>query len=277
MAREEFFRKLYHRLHGQGRRLCVCTKCGAKLNIAAGLVSSEPCWECEAVAWREFTEEEFASATRRSELPTLHSEYLASELKSLDDEDVEPDEWTRVYRELVECIEGFGDEQMAAWLRLNLEKHPKILEYVLDEFYTRDFLKKVRKIVERTMLLKAMGAKAKPEGGVNLYLREAARCYVFGFWDSSVALSRAAVERALKDRLKEKLGNNMPIGDDGLMKRLLDYAYKMRLIDGAHLTMGEKVRIAGNKVLHGAHARENDAGESLATARGVLSQLYSRT
>jgi hypothetical protein len=276
MAREDFFRKLYHRLHGQGRRLCVCTKCGAKLNIAADFVSSEPCWECEAVAWREYTEEEFASAARKSELLTLHSDYLASELKSLDDGDVEPDEWTRVYRELVECIEGFGDEQMATWLRSNLQKHPKILEYVLDEFYTRDFLKNARKLVARTMLLTPMKPKAKPEGGVNLYLREATRCYVFGLWDSSVALSRAAVERALKDRLKEQLGNNMPIGDDGLMKRLLDYAYKMRLIDGAHLTMGEKVRVAGNKVLHGAHAHENDAGESLASARGVLSQLYSR-
>ena len=64
-----------------------------------------PCWECEAVAWREFTEEEFASETDLSDLLRLHSDYiadyLASDLGSLYEEDVESSEWAKLLGKLV--------------------------------------------------------------------------------------------------------------------------------------------------------------------------------
>src|ERR1700684_3144510 len=84
IVREEFFRKLYYRLKGEGRRLCKCTACGAgPMSIIKDAVSSEPCWECEAVAWRELTEEEFAT---ESDIPPFSlSDYLAGELKELDE------------------------------------------------------------------------------------------------------------------------------------------------------------------------------------------------
>jgi hypothetical protein len=37
---------------------------------------------------------------------------------------------------------------------------------------------------------------------INIYLREATRSYVWGFWQGSIAFSRAAVEAAIKDHEK---------------------------------------------------------------------------
>jgi predicted RNA-binding Zn-ribbon protein involved in translation (DUF1610 family) len=248
-----------------------CTECGASVSIDPTALSEEPCYDCGAVGiWREGTDDEYAEYILGViDWQEPLSTRITSELKiCLEDEDVQA--------EIVECLEAFGDGRLARWIRSKVKDPLKRawIARILNDFYTRDFLKRAGKIVERTMLLNAMESKANPDRGVTLYLREATRCYVFGFWDSSVALSRAAVERALKDRLKEQLGKNMPNDDE--MKRLLDYAYKMRLIDGAHLTMANAVRVAGNNVLHGSHAHENDAGESLAAARGVLNHLYSR-
>jgi len=245
------------------------------VGIIITAVADEPCDNCGAQGiWRELTDDEYAEyflGATDSQAPL--SARIASELKiSLD-----KDSYPQAQAELVECLEAFGDGRLARWLRSKITDPLKRewIARVLNDFYTRDFLRRVGELVERTMLLNAMESKMSPDRGVTLYLREATRCYVFGFWDSSVALSRAAVERALKDRLKEQLGELMPSDDE--MKRLLDYAYKMRLLDGAHFTMADQVRVAGNNVLHGSHAHENAAGESLAAARGVLNHLYSRS
>ena len=281
ITREEFFRKLYYRMHGHhgDKRLYKCTQCrGRPWWVSSAVISTEPCSDCEAVAaWRELTEEEFVSETDLSDLLRLHSDYLAdylaSELGSLYEEDAESSEWAKVLGKLVECLEGFGDEQTATWLRSNLEKHPKIMEPLVDEFYTRDFLKKARKMVERTMKLTAMIPKATPDPGVNLYLREATRCCIAGFWESSVALSRTTLELALRHRLKEGHGF---LPTDDKFETVIEAAYLCRMIDHAHYGMAEEVRKNGNNVVHGSRANEGLAWRVLVYTRGVLDHLYSR-
>jgi len=245
--------------------------------ISAAFVSSEPCWECETVAWRDLTEEEFVSETNLSDLlrmPSDHlADYLASELGSLYEADVESSEWAELLRKLVEQLEGFGDEQTATWLRLNLEKRKKIMKSLLDEFYTRDFLKKARKMVERTMELTAMTPKATPDAGVNFYLREATRCWIAGFWASSVVLSRTTLERALKHRLKDRPELSPA---DHKLKTLIDCAHRHSLIDNAHFKTAHQVRLKGNEVVHGSEAGEKLACEILERTRDVLGYLYSR-
>jgi predicted RNA-binding Zn-ribbon protein involved in translation (DUF1610 family) len=272
MTNDGYFRDSY--ISAGTRIRARCTRCGAMVSIFREVLSEEPCYQCGAEGiWREETDDEYAEfiLDATEGLEPLSARITAELRGRLDSE------WGDAQADLVECIEAVGDGGLARWLKGKMSNplsRPWIAR-ILNDFYTRDFLTRVGKLVERTMLLNdVMESKAKPERGVTLYLREATRCYVFGFWDSSVALSRAAIERALKDRLKEKLGKNMP--DDDEMRQLLDYASKMRLIDNAHFTMANKVRLAGNNVLHGSHAHENDAGESLANARGVLNQLYSR-
>jgi|SRR5208282_2153615 len=77
IRREELFRKLYYGLNGEGRRLCICKNCGSgPISVRADVVSSEPCDECEAVAWRDLTEEEFVFKTELLDYLASHSDHL---------------------------------------------------------------------------------------------------------------------------------------------------------------------------------------------------------
>ena len=145
---------------------------------------------------------------------------------------------------------------------------------LLDEFYTRDFLRKARKMVERTMKLTAMTPKATPDPGVNLYLREATRCCISGFWESSVALSRTTLEFALRHRLKTEWQGSLPTDDR--FEKIIEAAYLSRVLDHAHFAMAEDVRKNGNNVVHGSRADENLAWRVLVATRGVLGHIYSR-
>jgi hypothetical protein len=76
VRREELFRKLYHRLNGEGFRLCKCTKCDyGPMNIK-GDPSSELCPQCELVAWRDLKEEEFLFETDLLDYLASHADEL---------------------------------------------------------------------------------------------------------------------------------------------------------------------------------------------------------
>src|SRR5208283_4029398 len=277
-AHEDIFRKLWHREKGQGRVLCKCRKCGyGPINIAEPYVTSEPCDECGKADWRELTEEEFASETDLSDYLKLQSDYLAAELENLYEGDSRSSEWTKVLRKLVKGLEGFGDGQTADWLKFNLEKRPKIVEYLIDDLYTREFLKKARKMVDRTMKLAAMTPKATLDQGVDLYLREATRSWIAGHYEASVALSRSALELALKHRVMEKAGS-LPKRDkdEGELQALIRCARLLGLIDDAYRDLAEEVRQDGNKVVHkGSQVNEDRAQHIVECTRGVLGHLYS--
>lgn len=274
LTRDQLFSELYYRENGRGRRLCKCAKCGnGPISIVAGVVADERCDECGGTLWLELTEEQFASEIKMSGLLKLHSEQLASQIGSLYEADIESEEWRRVLKKLVEGLEGFGDEPSALWLRSTFEKHPKLIDYLLDEFYTLDFLGKVQKMVERTTKLAAMIPRRTPGLGVNIYLREASRCYVAGFWESSVALSRSTLEIALRHRLQEEAGSRPP---HDKFESILEDAHVSGVIDEAHCAMATEVYERGNDVLRGSPANEELAERMLWNARGVLDYIYSR-
>jgi hypothetical protein len=232
------------------------------MSIVGGAVAAERCDECQGTLWFELTEQQFASEIENGDLLKLHSDYLASQMGNLYEEDTKSSEWSNVLRKLVEGFEGFGDEPTARWLNSNFKKHPKLIEYLLDEFYTRDFLEKARKMVDRTTKLAAMITWRTPDPEVNIYLREATRCCIAGFWESSVALSRSTLEVALKHR---------PRGETGALPA--DDEFEM---DDAHQAMAEEVREHGNHVARGSPANEELAQRMLSNTRGVLAHIYSR-
>jgi hypothetical protein len=274
ITRDQLFGEMYYRENGKGRRLCKCAKCGnGPMSIVAGAVADERCDECGGILWLELTPEQFASEIKVSGFLKLHSDHLSSQIGSLYEEDVESEQWNEVLKKLVEGLEGFGDEPTARWLHDNFEKHPKLIEYVLDEFYTRDFLGKARKMVERTTKLAAMIPRKTPGVGVNIYLREATRCYIAGFWESSVALSRSTLEIALKHRLKEEEGS-LPLDDK--FETIVENAQMSGLIDEAHRAMTKEVFEHCNDVLRGSPANEDLAERMLSNTRGVLNYIYSR-
>jgi hypothetical protein len=182
--------------------------------------------------------------------------------------------WSAARRSILESLEGFSDPQTAQWIEENSQSDHENVAFIFDDLYTRDFLKRAESIVNRTMRLSAMAPEATPDSGVNLFLREASRCFIHGFWNSSVALSRAALELGLKQGLKNRLAGFIPTEDD--LKLLLEYAQQYRVIDGAEFEMGDKVRKSGNKVLHGSHADEKLSWDNLWAVRGVLKAIYSR-
>ena len=59
--------------------------------------------------------------------------------------------------------------------------------------------------VKRLMKLSRLEALRLPSKVTNGYLREAVRTYIFGFPQASIALSRAALEQALKENLGHQL------------------------------------------------------------------------
>jgi hypothetical protein len=279
MTHDEIYRQLYYRVNGSGRKLYKCRKCGdGPISIVVEFVSSEPCCneDCGATDWRELTEAEFLAETHLisdvRELP-LPSSYLASRIADLYESETNLEEWTRVLRKLVQGLEGFADKQTAAWLHENFEKRPEIVEHLIDEMYTRDFLKNARKMVDRTTKLVAMVPKATSDKGVNIYLREATRSYVAGSWSSSVAFSRSTLELALEQRVKEKIGH-LPTGPDKF-KNLIEWAAKSGLIEDAHQELARQVRRNGNDVIHESlQADENLARNTLEWTRGILDHLY---
>ena len=227
----------------------VCSGCGS-WRVVKNL--SEQCDECGKADWQELTLEDVAyemGAIFSNEGGLRTSEYLAEHLNG-------KNETSRDARmNIIESLEGFSDEHTARWLADSIRTDNESVALIFDDLYTREFLKKVENIVDRTMKLSAVAPKATPDSGVNLFLREASRCLIHGFWNSSVALSRAALELGLKQQLKSRLAGLIPTEDD--LQWLLEYANQFKVIDDARFELGDKVRKTGNKVLHGSQADSN--------------------
>lgn len=265
--------------YGPGSRLAKCTRCGTIHHVHADIDDlrkfDDPCSHCEAIAWQEVTDDEYAEfilGPPRS-AGSLSVRLLASALMQSGKHDT-----SDVQADVLECLETCGDVRLARWLRQKLkdDANRDWIAIVLDDFYTRDMLKKVEQFVARTMRLNVLSPAIPPEKNVALYLREATRCYVFGFWDSSVALSRASLELALKNRLESRLAGLVASKDDELLRNLLDYARKASLLDFDRMEKADRIRRNGNMVLHGTRANEGLAWDSLTSVRGVLTYLYTR-
>jgi hypothetical protein len=263
IPREDFYQKLYALIVTKRR----CKRCFSYKAIES---VSDSCDTCGEADWEELTFDVFAE-----EMDWIFSNEGGIRLSErLADGIGKQEEWGNARVQIIECLEGFSDERTAQWLAESIQTDHERVATIFDDFYTRDFLNKVESIVDRTMRLSAMAPKDTPDRGVNFFLREASRCLIHGFWNSSVALSRAALEVGLKQRLKSRMGGLLPTKDD--LQLLLEYAQQWRLIDNASFEMGDRVRKSGNKILHGSFADEDLAWNTLTAVRGVLKFIYGR-
>ena len=145
------------------------------------------------------------------------------------------------------------------------------LEYSLDEYYVRKALRDIPKLVQRTLQLESMATQDVPMSDAIFYLREATRCYIFGFWAASVALGRAALEQSLKEAVAKV--TKRPVFESKL-SRLVESAGRLRLADLAVLNQAEQVRLAGNRTVHNKASDQSEAWGTLVAVRGVMSALY---
>jgi len=144
------------------------------------------------------------------------------------------------------------------------------LDEQIEHYYVRDMLKRIPTIVNRTMKLSHIVPDKAVSGPTEVYLKEATRTYLFGFWDASVALSRAAVEQGLRHAIKERSAPNPET-----LRALVDEGRLLGVIDNPRKDLADKVVSAGNRVLHSEPADECEAWDVLCAARGVLLHLVS--
>jgi hypothetical protein len=98
--------------------------------------------------------------------------------------------------------------------------------------------------------------------------------HILGLPLAAAALARAAIEEALRREL-EKTVDKKVIAEADLTKLINVYASKSLSKEGR--TLANKVRIAGNNVLHQQGASSADALEAIEAARRVILELTSKT
>lgn len=147
---------------------------------------------------------------------------------------------------------------------------PEWVEDYLDDRFTREAVAAVPGCVDRLLKLSRLEAEHLPSEVTNGYLREATRTYILGLPQATVALCRAALEQALKDRLGRQLS-----GSFITWQELLKEARKWNLLDKATEAMARDVANAGDEVLHEKPADWKKAEEIVLDTRGLIQQIYS--
>ena len=207
------------------------------------------------------------------------SEYLRKTLKDCDDDFEEeqppatPEEkkWLITLRKLeIDSIESVLPHDFANLIH-HVHSGRDMLEYGLDDYYSRHFLDEVPKIVKRALKLEPLFIKKPIEGPVEIYIREATRAYLFGLFQASVALTRSALEQSLKENLRTEAP--MLAQTDELLS-LLKRAELSKSLDGSLLQFAHEVRKSANAILHGTPCGDQAAFDMLIKARKVIDALY---
>jgi hypothetical protein len=147
---------------------------------------------------------------------------------------------------------------------------PELIESFLDARFTHDVVTAVPGYVRRLMHLSRVEGTTLPSSITNGYMREAVRTYVLGLPQASIALSRAALEQAIKERLGRQLS-----GDFITFQDLLKEARKCNILDDAMKHSARFVANAADDVLHERPSDLPKALKVLDTLRGIFRHVYS--
>ena len=94
------------------------------------------------------------------------------------------------------------------------------------------------------------------------YLAQATRCWLFGLEAASVALSRAALELALREVIRRHPNVEPPPDKRGWeLTDLIQAAYRLRILDNTLRQMAHEVRLTANGILHGKSMEDLAAGQ----------------
>lgn len=203
---------------------------------------------------------------------------LSAILNSIGIPAAEQDEYLEKFtRHLVQLMvklrEGFIEDKDFHVFDELLGEDREFVESYMDEHYTRQQLRTVPSLVHRTLQFSLLPSSMRiPSEQTRTYLGEATRTYIFGLSLASIALSRAALEQALKDRL-ERQGKGIHL----LLSHLIQEAYDYSYLDGAHRKWADEIAGAGNRVLHEKPATPDEAFDVLTKLRGVLAFVFTAT
>jgi hypothetical protein len=151
-----------------------------------------------------------------------------------------------------------------------IQNHPDSADYILDTHYAMRQLKDVPTLVRRTLQLAELNSRDTPSRQTNIYLAEASRAYIQGLNHASVAMSRAALEQALKEQIGVQ-------GDGGFyeLKEIFKRVEGRQLLSKTSFLAAKDLAKKGNKVLHDSPIpSEAKAFEVLIGVRSVIEELY---
>jgi hypothetical protein len=155
-----------------------------------------------------------------------------------------------------------------------LEIERALLEESLDDALTRLLLAEVPRMVSRALQLEPMSIDQRPQPDANSYLREATRCYLYGLFNASVALSRSALEYALSRKTPIEL-QGAP-GEDTLLRRIATARSSILKSVPELCDRADAVRRSANRIIHGKACKGPEAMRVLSDTRSIIIYLYSK-
>ncbi len=173
-----------------------------------------------------------------------------------------------VVEKVIQSLEGLASSK-AEKVHDTLREQREAWEWTVDWCFCKQTLDTIPLAVNRFLKLSPVLVKKTSSKEVNSYLREATRCYLWGFFQASVALMRAAIEAGLNERLKQKL-HRVPEVD---LVQKINQAARFKLISGESQRFAHEVRDKANKVVHGRNTSDQDAFDLLVKTRQTLLEL----
>jgi hypothetical protein len=171
----------------------------------------------------------------------------------------------RVYRSSVETF----SQQWVERLHNILRDDPEWLGAEIDAILSKEAVDRIDDAVDTLLSFDPVLVTELPKADVSLYLKEATRCYLFGFNQGTVALCRAAIELALDERLSK--AELLPPTN---LQAKIKLAKDRKLIDEDAAILAHAVRKAGKTVLHKQAASAKNARDALDATRGALIRFY---
>jgi len=184
----------------------------------------------------------------------------------------EDQQMSELFRTITETVfhsrQGFTDCIEAAEMLVQIA--PDFVADQLDDLITRRLVGEVPGMVRRIIKLSRLTAQKRPSQATSIYIQEAARAYIYGLTQASVAMSRAALEQALKEQLARQ-GK----GEFIAFQELVDEATKWKILDKVSARAVRDTVKKADDVLHEAPTDEAGALQVLDAVRGLLQQIYS--
>ncbi len=187
----------------------------------------------------------------------------------------------RIAEELIEAREAFTEGELEHALRKVTERHfeplehilrdePEIVESEIDRLLTTRVLSDMRNVVDRVVNLSKLPPAKIASDQTAKYVREAARAYFWGLFQASAAMSRVALEQALKEVL-----GRQGIEDYVSFKTLRKEAERKGILDPVTGPAACQIAKDANRVIHHRPTDPNSALEILARSRGLIVQIYA--
>lgn len=133
--------------------------------------------------------------------------------------------------------------------------------------YAFELIKVLARLNKKTFKLEAPPIVGMAPRSVLAYLSEATRCWLYGFYGASVAMSRACLEASLKSALP-----SLGLAD---LSTLIQRADTSGKLDGCMKNVAHSIRRTGNKFLHGDEISELESRDALDGIRSIVSFLFS--